>query len=196
LSPAQLPDTLCRYEFFQPSTGAALIDPDQVMQPSIAGHVSLPYKLKRPYFTFFTIFTFVCLLVLAGMALFGSREGLLPTLLIVGSLWLGLSMGVVFNWQFLTLYHDQLLFKHFWKKHQVLYKDIQGVEVVEMINATTGSILTLYLHHAGTTSPSPLKVNFKLFSVRDRAILLKTIKDSAPDALLNDGAEEILMLAG
>ena len=166
------------------------------MQPSIAGHVSLPYKLKRPYFTFFTIFTLAYFLMLAGVALFGSRESLMLTLLIAGPLWLGLSMGVVFNWQFLTLYHDQLLFKHFWKKHWVLYKDIQGVEVVETINARTGSILSLYLHHAGTTSPSPLKVNFKLFSSGDRAILLKTIKDSAPDALLNDGAEEILILTG
>jgi hypothetical protein len=162
------------------------------MQSSTAGNVSLPYKLKRPYFTFFTVFTFVCLLALAGMALFGGRDGLMLTLLLVGPLWFGLSMGVVFNWQFLTLYHDQLLFKHFWKKHQVLYKDIQGVEVVETISTRTGSIISLYLHHTGT-SPSPLKVNFKLFSAGDRAILLKTIKDSAPDARLNDQAEEILM---
>ena len=166
------------------------------MQPSTTGNVSLPYKLKRPYFTFFTIFTVACLIGLAGMALFGRRDDLLLALLIVGALWLGLSMGVVFNWQFLTLYHDQLLFKHFWKKHWVLYKDVRGVEVVGTIDAEMGSTLSLYLHHAGTTSPSPLKVNFKLFSPGDRAVLLKTIKDSAPDARLNDQAEEILILTG
>lgn len=166
------------------------------MQTSTVGGVSLPYKLKKPYFTFFIAFTVVYLLALAGMALFGSRDGLLLTLLIVGPLWLGLSLGVVFNWQFLTLYGDQLLFKHFGKKHSVLYKDIQGVEVVETINARTGSTLSLYLHHVGTTSPSPLKVNFKLFSAKGRAIFLKTIKESAPAALFNEQAEEILILTG
>src|SRR5687768_16698897 len=98
---------------------AALLDPDQVMQTSTEEHVSLPYKLKKPYFIFFIAFTVVYLVALAGMASFGSRDGLLLTLLIGGALWLGLSMGVVFNWQFLTLHPDQLLFKHFWKKHSV-----------------------------------------------------------------------------
>lgn len=161
------------------------------MQSPAVGDVSLPYKLKRPYFTFFAAFTFVCLLVLAGVVLFGSRDGLLLTLLLVGPLWLGLSMGVVFNWQFLTLYGDQLLFKHYWKQYWVPYKDIQEVEVVETVGARTGNVITLYLHHTGT-STSPLKVNLKLFSAGDRTILLKTIKDSAPAAHLNARAEEIL----
>lgn len=160
------------------------------MHTSAANNVPLPYKLKRPYFTFFIAFTVAYLLALAGMALFGSRDGLMLTLLMVGPLWLGLSMGVVFNWQFLTLYRDRLLFQHYWKKHSIPFKDIEGAEVVETIGPRTGSVITLYLHHTGT-SPSPLKINFKLFSSGDRTILLKTIKDAAPDALFNDQAEEI-----
>ena len=96
------------------------------MQTSTAGNVPLPYKLRRPYFTFFAVFTVACLLTLAGVALFGSREGLMLTLLLVGPLWVGLSLGVVFNWQSLTLHADHLLFKHFWKKHWILYKDPVG----------------------------------------------------------------------
>lgn len=161
------------------------------MQTSTAGNVSLPYKLRRPYFTFFAAFTVACLLTLAGVALFSGQEGLLLTLLLVGPLWVGLSLGVVFNWQSLTLHTDQLLYKHFWKKHWVLYKVIQGVEVVETVGSRTGVIMSLYLHHTGTTAPSPLKVNFKLYSAGNRTILLKVIKDAAPGALFNDQAEEI-----
>jgi hypothetical protein len=135
-------------------------------------------------------FTGVYLLALAGMALFGSRDGLMLTLLIVGPMWLGLSMGVIFNWQFLTLHEDRLLFQHYWKKHWVPYRDIRGAEVVETTGTRTGTVMSLYLHHSGT-STSPLKVNFKLFSAGDRTILLKTIKEAAPEAVFNDEAEGI-----
>jgi hypothetical protein len=84
-----------------------------------------------------------------------------------------------------------LVFRSFREKHNVLYKDIEEVEVV---STTAGSesvpVLTLYLHHHGV-GKSPLKVNLKIFAARDQALLLNVIEESAPHARLNAQAESV-----
>jgi prepilin signal peptidase PulO-like enzyme (type II secretory pathway) len=73
------------------------------MQSPTLSPLSLPYQLKRPYHAFFSAFTVVFLLTVVGAALSLDRSGLEMVLLMGGALWIGLGLGVVCNWQSMTL---------------------------------------------------------------------------------------------
>ncbi len=154
---------------------------------------ALPRQLKRPYFAFFRVFTIVYVLAVIVAAIVWlvshSPDALALTAMIGGSLWVGFFMGVLFNWQSLTVFDDHLLFNSFGKKNTVLYKDIGEVKVEEPRNGEV-PMLTLFLHHQGQAK-SPLKINLKLFSTSDRVLLLQLIKENGPHAHLNSLAEKI-----
>lgn len=151
---------------------------------------TLPYTLKRPFFRFFKVFSCLLLLIALGMGLAMHRDGLLLALLFGGPLWFGLSMGVVFNWQSLSLLSDRLVFHSFGKTYPVLYRDIRQAEAILETSIKGGNVLTLRLHHAGEEK-SPLQINLKLFGSRERQILLRVIRQLAPQAQLNHLAQQI-----
>ncbi len=160
------------------------------MQSAVAH--PLPYTLKRPFFRFFTAFS----VLLVGAALLGwlliGRGWLLLPLIFGGPLWFGFLMGVLFNWQSLSLRPDCLAFNSFGHKYAVPYQSIR--EVAAVLDVQQGyqgmNTLTLFLHHEGEAK-SPLQVNLKLFGARERIFLMNVIAQHAPQAQLNDLARRI-----
>lgn len=148
----------------------------------------LPYRLRRPFVTFFRRYSLAVLPVSLLAGLLGGTVLFLTALLIGASFWLGLCFAALAARQSITIYDDRLLFELAGRRHVVSYRDLSWVDV-ELVGWYSFRFW-LWVAYTGAEN-RPLSVNFELFARRDRMFLLKSIAASAPHVALNEMAKDL-----
>jgi small-conductance mechanosensitive channel len=146
---------------------------------------TLPYKVKKDLTLNYILLGVLFLGLVPG--LFGplTQDTVILFLIILVSISL---LVTLMRWNGVILYVDHLCHYELWSKHNISYKDIINANVELFYGNSRHYQLTI---QSRNRAKSLIKIHFYLISKSDRIIILSVIHQFAPQATMNELAEQM-----